>query len=496
VQEVKAADTKYILGLPWITPYPIINLISYFIGMLKPAISFAEGFKAVPSNITIGYNEKVSIQLGNIDLQTGNFSVAFPRFFLAARFLSFSAEFPEGYSGGLFVNFNPPVVSEQTGKYSITNVTISLNSPPGTGDVIRSRTLRIKIADTWVVKNLWWPEDKSYWFGGENNTPLVNGPPFWFLAALFGGFGKNSGKILTDYYYVDILVTVKQFHAVKIQPLTLEKLTPNNVISIPLLVQNLGNYNDTINFRAKAENKSILRITENSSIALQPGEQGKVYIGVASPNNFLDTGTLHSITLEAFSSGQPNVTIATQTVALETQGLYVSEENATFGFGIGLIILFVIILLFYWRRKISEKIRKKPEKPWKMPDEQQHLAELKRTDKNAYEQERIMMQDEYKSALLSYKQENKQYKRFQLIPSEEKTIRDSSSFFKKMQTSFKKAITPKETPKKTKRVMLKKQEKKPKEQITKPIVPAADATKEKLLVKIKREQEKQLRKLQ
>ncbi len=474
------------------------------LGILKPAISFAEGFTAIPSYITRGYNENVTIQVGNIDLQTGNFTPAFPRFFLAGRYLSFSGDFPEGYSGGLSVNFDPPVVIEKEGKISVTNLTISLHSPPVSGEVIQSRTLRIKIGDTWIVKNLWWPElfplsgsGKNYWPFMPNWKPLATGPPFWFLAALFGGFGKNSGKILTDYYYIDVLVKVKPLHAAQIQPLSLEKLQPNEVMSIPLLVQNLGNYNDTINFRIQGENASRLRVTENSSIALQPGETGKVYVGVASANNFLDTGTLHSITLEAYSSDQPNVTIATQKIAVETQGLYVSEESTTYSIGVGLIVLIIVIFLFYWRRKISETIRKKPEKPWKIPEEQQHLAELKRTDKNAYEQERIMMQDEYKSALLFYKDDGKQYKRFGIRPSQVK--KDTSpSFFKKMQVSLKTAVTPKQKskPKKAISVRPKKKEKKPIEQTIKPVVPAADVAKEKLLVKIRRDQEKQLRKLQ
>ena len=101
--------------------------------------------------------------------------------------------------------------------------------------------------------------------------------------------------------------------------------------------------------------------------------------------------------------------------------------------------LVVIALLWYWRRKISETIRKKPQKPWKIPEEQQHLAELKRTDKNAYEQERIMMQDEYKSALLWYKDDRKQLR---TKPTKEKSIKTESSIFNKLKTSLKTEAKP------------------------------------------------------
>jgi hypothetical protein len=158
---------------------------------------------------------------------------------------------------------------------------------------------------------------------------------------------------------------------------------------------------------------------------LRPGQQGQVFVGIASPDNILDTGTLHSITLEAFSNDQPEShDCYTEHHILETQGLYISEENATYSFGIGLIILCIVIILLYWRRKISETIRKKPEKPWKLPEEQQHLAELKRTDKNAYEQERLMMQDEYKSAMLWYKDQKKQAR---MTPTEGKLKKMYSS---------------------------------------------------------------------
>jgi hypothetical protein len=342
------------------------------------------------------------------------------------------------------------------------------------------------------VKNLWWPEDKSYHIGGDNFS-LFYSRPSWFIAALLGGFGKLSGKILVDPYYVDILVKVKPFHSAKIQALPPSKLTPNEIVSIPVLVENQGNYNDTFNFKIRAETGYPLTLTNNGTITLRPGEQGQAFVGVAVPANVLDTGTLHSIFIDTYSADEPTTSIATQRIFVETQGLYVSEENSTYTIGFGLLLLGVIVLLWYWRRKVSETIRKKPQKPWKIPEEQQHLAELKRTDKNAYEQERIMMQDEYKSALLWYKDDRKQLR---TKPTKEKSIKTESSFFKKLKASLKTEgklkQKQKEKPKKKSLALLKR----PKEKTIKPLVPIEDTTKEKILAKIRREQEKQLRKLQ
>jgi hypothetical protein len=74
---------------------------------------------------------------------------------------------------------------------------------------------------------------------------------------------------MTDYYYVDINVKVKPFHFVNIKAFPPEKLLPNDVISIPVLVQNLGNYNDSISFRVKTENNTLLQLTQNTTIALE-----------------------------------------------------------------------------------------------------------------------------------------------------------------------------------------------------------------------------------
>jgi len=134
---------------------------------------------------------------------------------------------------------------------------------------------------------------------------------------------------------------------------------------------------------------------------------------------------------------------------------------------------------------------KKPEKPWKLPDEQQHLAELKRTDKNAYEQERLMMENEYKSALLWYK--NQKQKRSK-SGSKEEPKKAVSSLQNSLKAMLKKAEKPVQKQKQKKQQS--RSLKKPKEEIVKPVLSGEDSAKEKILAKIRREQERQLRKLQ
>jgi hypothetical protein len=496
---VKAGKIQDLIAtLKEYAPFPLIKIIGgELIYIFKPPISFAEGYKAFPANITLGVNERITVQVGNINTSSGLIESANDWFFFTDRYLTFSAETLGGNPGGVwFINFNPPTVSIKSSKYLATNVTISLTSPPVATDLIQDTIIRIHIADTWVVKNLWWPEDKSYHIGGDNFS-LFYSRPSWFIAALLGGFGKLSGKILVDPYYVDILVKVKPFHSAKIQALPPSKLAPNDIVSIPVLVENQGNYNDTFNFRIRSETGYPLTLTNNGTITLRPGEQGQAFVGVAVPANFLDTGTLHSIFIDTYSAEEPNTSIASQRIFVETQGLYFSEENSMYTIGFGLLFLIGVVLFLVWRRKIPGKTSKKPEKPWRLPEEQAHLAELKRTDKNAYEQERILMEDEYKSALLTYKNDQKQFK---VKPIKEKAKKTDSSIFKKMITPLQNAVKPKKKQKeKTKKKpvpLLKKSEKKPKEKIVKPLVPFEDSSKQKILAKIKREQDKQLRKLQ
>ena len=82
----------------------------------------------------------------------------------------------------------------------MTNVTISLNSPQSSSQAIQSKILRIKVDDVWIFGNIWFQPLRTHpemWPLGANWT-LGLGPFGWFLAALIGGFGKYSGKIMAS----------------------------------------------------------------------------------------------------------------------------------------------------------------------------------------------------------------------------------------------------------------------------------------------------------
>ena len=114
--------------------------------------------------------------------------------------------------------------------------------------------------------------------------------------------------------------------------------------------------------------------------------------------------------------------------------------------------------------------------------------------RQAYQQERQMMKDEYKSSMLwyqNYKQSMKQ-EPIEEEPAQKDTLgKKLSGFFKKQETT----TVQKEKPKKKPSVPLKKSAEKIKEEVVKPIVPVEDTIREEAIAKIRREQEKQLRKM-
>jgi hypothetical protein len=293
------------------------------------------------------------------------------------------------------------------------------------------------------------------WFPGDQpGYKSILKKIVWFFGARGkSSYGRWSGKILTDYINVDVLVTVKPYHAVKIQAVSPEKLAPNEIASIPILVENQGNYNDTFSFRIKTETGYPLILTNNVTNTLRPGEQGQALVGISAPANILDTGTLHSIIIETYSIEQPNTSIATQRIFIETQGFYLSEQNSIYTLGFGFFILFVLCLIIYWRRKVSRKILLKPEEG---------------------------------------------YRKFLRKKSKEtKPIKYLSTIYKKAKTSLKWAVKPEKKPAKSLSTIFKKSEKPiiTEQKKKTPRILAEDITKEKALAKIRREQEKQLQKM-
>jgi len=375
------------------------RIIGKFTTFLFPIFRLAiVAVASEPPFIEIGYNETVNIELGMIDPETGEFEVWDRDYAIfTTRYVNFEVvEYPGGTdSTSWFIDYNPTTVVVKKGSVLKTNVTISLTSPPIASNAIQSGLLKFRVADTWGYGDLWFPPK-----GSPMDKPIYRF--LWFFSAMFIiRFGKYSGTVDVEYKDIAVLVKVKPYHALKFDTMPLINLKPDQITSIPITLENLGNYNDTFNFRVFSDNGDIILINP-SSVTLAPGEQKDIYLGISIPQSVFDYGTLHSIKIEAYSVYDPNVTIDQKTIYIETRGVYISEIG-----GIGIIFLVIFLLAFisiylHRRRLFFEKYCVKPDKPWEIPEEKAYLDEIK-TDEKKYNETLKMMHDEYKSALLWYK---------------------------------------------------------------------------------------------
>jgi len=303
---------------------------------------------------------------------------------------------------------------------------------------------------------------------------------------------------------VNILVRIKKDHFAELIPPKPIDIHPNEVLSIPVEVKNLGSHIDTFNFRVNVSDDS-LKVGQPSALTMEPGETRNAYVTVSAPPVLYDQGKTTSIVIEVFSIDNPEL-IFSNKIVLTTQGVYVSGGYAYYLMLAGIILLILIALIIVPMRKRRVKICVKPQKPWEIPEEKEYLKKLK--DKKEYNKVFNMMNEEYQSALLWYKHYRKEmlakyHKKISLREFSKQAIKKITSFFKMPKKIMKKKDIKKSLIKLKPEV---KKVPKPKE------IPSAKTAeieqkamidinaqqeklrREKLLLKIKRKQEKQRRK--
>lgn len=451
-------------------------------------------FTANPNSVDIKYLNNTEIIISSIDYQKQGVA--------QKEIITFDLDFPKNIPEDTwFYTFDPPVIYPPgEGKTNIsTKLTITTRIPIDQA-LPKDLLFRINITKHTTFGNIRWPpKDTVVWFGGDEGYMLIP----WRIVAAVTGFGRQlSGKTVQDTITLDILVRENRYHLAEIVPPEKVEIGPNKLISIPLEVINLGSHVDCFNFRVSTDSK--LLVSPPPALTLQPNEVGHTSIGVASLRLFNDPGSARSINIEAYSIYEPD-TIFNNTATVITRGVYVSEViGFYFTMFMGVVVLFVAFTL-YRRRRFLAKMCKKPEKPWTIPEEKKHLQELKKKDKNKFEKVRLMMEDEYKSAMLWYKnycyyaiKQKKKGKKLKFKLKEKKEVKRKTEKTKTIKkekqkesiwnilTSFFKKSEKKEPkqPKKEKKPV-KKEEK----------VEEDQRIKEKVLLKILREQKKQKRKL-
>jgi hypothetical protein len=358
---------------------------------------------ADPPTIEIGYNETVQIDVGMWDTVTDSgfeiWDYTKEEYIFSRRIVDFKVmEYPGGGNeqGAWSIIIRPTSIEVEKGTEIKSIASISLTSPPTGSNPIQSGILKIRVFDTWAFKSLFFPPRGHYM-----DAPIIKW--MWFLGATVTmRYAKYSGTVETEYEDLNILVKVKPYHALRFDAIPLIRLNPDQITSVPVRLQNQGNYNDTYGFRMVSENNDI-KLSAPYGITLAPGEIKNTYLGVSAPKDIFDYGTIHQITVEAYSIDDPNVTIAKRTIYFESRGLYISEiVGGSFVF-LGILIILVIAFFIHRRRIFLDKFCVKPDKPWEVPKEKEYLDKLKKSNEAKYNDELKMMQDEYKSAILWYK---------------------------------------------------------------------------------------------
>jgi len=453
-------------------------------------------FTADPNTVDIRYLNKTEIIV---------FSTGYRKQPIAQReYITFDLEFPENISeDAWFYTFDPPVIYTQEEATDIgTKLTITTRITEG--QVLpKDLSFRINVTRHTTFGNIYFP---------AKGTEFDKFPSrfFWFFSAVTAGFGRlYSGKTEKDWILLDIMVKENRYHLLEITPPESMEMGPDELLSIPVKIKNLGSHADSFNFRVNTSTTANddLLISPPSAITLNPGEVGYTSLSVASPRDFNDPGTLHSINIEAYSIYEPDK-VFVNTVVVVTRGMYVSEMNGYYTSLIGLLVLLIAGIYLYRRNKVLNKFCKKPEKPWNIPGEKKALEKLKETDKKEYDKVFSMMGEEYQSSLLWYKHYRKEmlakvHTKISLREFAKQMIKKTISLFRlPLKKEKKKKIVKKPV------VIKPKVKEIPK---AKEITPAKTAEierkamidskaeqeklrREKLLLKIKRKQEKQRRK--
>jgi len=274
------------------------------------------------------------------------------------------------------------------------------------------------------------------------------------------------------YTYITLPVKAVSFNYVFVNALEpTKKAAPKSVVYFPIQITNKGEYKGMYQFTVNGQ-LGTYGLVSQQSLILNPGETKTVQLGVMTPEVFYDIGTPRQVDISVYPLGNPTENFDFSVVVI-TEGFYISPLISFVLAVIIILALLVYFLFFYLRAKRERERYGKPEKPWKIPEERQHLEELKQDDKQAYDKERMMMEDEYKSAMLWYTSYRAAMKR---KPKEIKPVQT-------------------EKPKKRTLTIFKRSQKKPKQEKVEAIVPVDDQSKQKALAKIQREQEKQLRKM-
>lgn len=196
-----------------------------------------------------------------------------------------------------------------------------------------------------------------------------------------------------------------------------KQASPKSLVEFEMTVTNKGEYKDTYYVDVTDEN-GTKGIVSQQVLVLNPGEATSVTITYLTPEVLFDPGTPRRLNISIYPVENPDAEFNLDVIVM-TQGMYISPL-AFIVFGAIIVLLVIIyvllrVLLARFNKELYERLFGpktkvkagkievvKPEKPWKIEAEKQHLEKLKSKNKKKYEEELLMMEQEYQSAVLWY----------------------------------------------------------------------------------------------
>jgi len=319
--------------------------------------------------------------------------------------LVYDVVFPKGIPEDAFhAVFDPPTFDiveyhEEVGgtdakaPQPATKLTLFLDIPRNPSNSIQDFILKINVS---IYKK----------YGDLISSPKSDGGGFG-IGAFTGKFWRANFEADIGHKNFSILVKVKPFRNAELYVPSLVNMHLNDCRTAQIQVHNRGSHIEQFGFRVNGEDDSLL-VNTPGPVTLAPGEMGYVDVCLVTKPIAYDRGTLHSVSVEVYPCDQPNVTLSSGILSVRTKGFVVSNvptiEYFWHIFFAGLIIFFFVILILINRRRKLARICKKPEKPWKHYNERGYLESLLKEKKlKEYKRTLEMMKEEYNSALLWYK---------------------------------------------------------------------------------------------
>lgn len=176
---------------------------------------------------------------------------------------------------------------------------------------------------------------------------------------------------------------------------------PKTIVDFNLDIKNEGYYKDVFEFEIEEEN-GLMGLMNQQAITMEPGETKRVTLEILTPEKFFDPGTPNQIQVYVRSTGNSTKTLIGSLIVV-TKGFYFSPLIGIIATPIIILLVIGYIIFVWYKNKKDREVLGKPDKPWDIPAEKKYLKELKEKDEEKYKQVLDMMQEEYQSSMLWWK---------------------------------------------------------------------------------------------